>query len=130
MKMFTIKSRPNDEIEVNFKENGDIRPHRTDVRKSGLSELNINHEDNPSFTVSAAHSPKVYGNKTRYRIRKLTPRECWRLQNFPDAAFDIVKAAGLSDSQLYKQAGNAITVSVVKAIGERLLPILENDSVE
>src|SRR5690625_2369645 len=119
------KSRPNEEIEINFKENGDIRPHRTDARKSGLSELNINHEGNPSFTVSAAHPPKVYGNKTRFRIRKLTPRECWRLQGFSDEAHDAVMDAGISDSQRYKQAGNAVTVNVIEAIGEKLLRYLQ-----
>lgn len=53
------------------------------------------------------------------KIRKLTPRECWRLQGFPDWAFD--KAQGVnSNSQLYKQAGNSVTVNVIKAIAERL----------
>jgi len=60
----------------------------------------------------------------RYRIRKLTPRECFRLQNFPDEAFDKLKDAGISDSQLYKMSGNAITTSVVEAIGERLIPLI------
>lgn len=42
------------------------------------------------------------------RIRRLTPRECFRLQGFPDVLFD--KAASVnSDAQLYKQAGNAVT---------------------
>lgn len=54
------------------------------------------------------------------RIRKLTPRECWRLQGFPDWAFDRAKQSGLSDSQLYKQAGNSVTVPVIKAIAERM----------
>ena len=54
------------------------------------------------------------------RIRKLTPRECWRLQGFPDEYFDKAKGAGVSDSQLYKQAGNAVTVNVAEAIGRRL----------
>lgn len=65
-----------------------------------------------------------YGLKTvtkKYRIRKLTPKECWRLQGFPDELFDKVKEAGLSDSQLYRQSGNAVTVNVIEAIGERLL---------
>ena len=57
---------------------------------------------------------------TDFRIRKLTPLECWRLQGFPDWAFDRAKAAGLSDSQLYKQAGNSVTVPVIKAITDRL----------
>ena len=51
-------------------------------------------------------------------IRKLTPKECWRLQGFPDWAFDRAKAAGVSNSQLYKQAGNAVTVPVVQHIAE------------
>ena len=57
------------------------------------------------------------------RIRKLTPRECWRLQGFPDDYFDRAVAAGVSDSQLYKQAGNAVTVNVAEAIGKRLKEI-------
>lgn len=78
-----------------------------------------------SFTLTAQDQHGVaLGEKPRYRIRKLTPKECWRLQNFPDEAFDKVKASGMSDSQMYKQAGNAVTVSVIEALGERLLPYL------
>ncbi len=54
------------------------------------------------------------------RIRRLTPRECWRLQAFDDFLFDRAKAAGISDAQLYKQAGNAVTVNVVYEIGLKL----------
>jgi len=53
------------------------------------------------------------------RIRKLTPRECFRLQGFPDEYFDRA-AAVCSDSQLYKQAGNSVTVNVVYEIARRL----------
>ena len=53
-------------------------------------------------------------------IRKLTPRECWRLQGFTDVQFDKAKRAGVSNSQLYKQAGNAVTIPVVEAIGKKL----------
>lgn len=53
-----------------------------------------------------------------YRIRKLTPRECWRLQGFPDWAFDRANAVN-SNSQLYKQAGNSVTVPVIAAIAKR-----------
>lgn len=63
-------------------------------------------------------------NEVHYRIRKLTPLECWRLQGFTDAQHQTVVDAGLSDSQRYKQAGNAVTVNVIHAIGERLLPYL------
>ncbi|EGO2712441.1 DNA (cytosine-5-)-methyltransferase [Enterococcus faecalis] len=54
-----------------------------------------------------------------FRIRKLTPRECWRLQGFPDRAFDKAKEVN-SDSQLYKQAGNSVTVPVIADIVSRL----------
>lgn len=54
------------------------------------------------------------------RIRRLTPRECWRLQAFDDYLFDRARAAGISDTQLYKQAGNAVTVNIVYEIGKRL----------
>lgn len=52
------------------------------------------------------------------RVRKLTPRECWRLQAFPDELFGKAKASGMSDSQLYKQAGNSVTVNVIEAIAK------------
>lgn len=54
------------------------------------------------------------------RIRKITPLEAWRLQGFPDWAFDKAKEAGLSNSQLYKQAGNYVTVSVIYEIAKRM----------
>lgn len=50
------------------------------------------------------------------RIRKLTPLECWRLQGFTEEQFYKAKNSGVSKSQLYKQAGNAVTVNVVDAI--------------
>lgn len=50
------------------------------------------------------------------RIRKLTPLECWRLQGFTDEQFYKAKNSGVSNSQLYKQAGNSVTVNVVDAI--------------
>ena len=55
-----------------------------------------------------------------FLIRKLTPKECWRLQGFPDWAFHRAKDAGISDTQLYRQAGNAVTVNVVYEIAKRL----------
>lgn len=67
----------------------------------------------------------VVESPPKYRIRKLTPLECWRLQGFPDEAHESVKAAGISDSQRYKMAGNAVTVNVVEAISERLIKYLK-----
>ncbi|HEM5107266.1 TPA: DNA cytosine methyltransferase [Streptococcus suis] len=61
----------------------------------------------------------TFGILDGFRIRKLTPRECWRLQGFPDWAFDRAQAVN-SNSQLYKQAGNSVTVNVIEAIARRL----------
>ena len=54
-----------------------------------------------------------------FRIRKLTPREYWRLQGFPDWAFDKAQEVN-SNSQLYKQAGNSVTVNVIEVIARKL----------
>ena len=57
----------------------------------------------------------------KYRVRKLTPRECWRLMGFDDTDFE--KAAKVcSNSQLYKQAGNSIVVNVLEQILVNLIP--------
>ena len=55
------------------------------------------------------------------RVRRLTPRECWRLMGFSDEDFDKAEKV-TSDSQLYKQAGNSIVVNVLMAIFKEMLP--------
>ena len=65
------------------------------------------------------------GTWTRYRIRKLTPRETWRLMGYTDADFDKAQGAGVSNSQLYKQAGNAIVKQVLMAIFMQMHPKLK-----
>ena len=47
------------------------------------------------------------------RIRKLTPKECWRLMGFKDEEFERAESAGISNTQLYKQAGNSIVVDTL-----------------
>ncbi|WP_445450231.1 DNA cytosine methyltransferase [Enterococcus faecalis] len=71
----------------------------------------------PTVTSNSWHENNFL--KDSIRIRKLTPRECWRLQGFPDWAFDKAKEVN-SDSQLYKQAGNSVTVPVIADIASRL----------
>ena len=58
-----------------------------------------------------------------FRIRKLTPLECWRLMGFDDDDFYKARNAGISNSQLYKQAGNSIVVNVLRAIFRELLKV-------
>ena len=57
--------------------------------------------------------------KEKYAIRKLTPKECFRLMNFSDEDFEKAKAVN-SNSQLYKQAGNSIVVACLIAIFSQL----------
>ena len=62
--------------------------------------------------------PKFIEKRVEYRIRKLTPRECFRLMGFTDTDFD--KIHGISNTQLYKMAGNSIVVNVLEAIFKQL----------
>ena len=59
--------------------------------------------------------------KEATRIRKLTPLEAWRLMGINDEDFHKAKATGMSDSQLYKQAGNAIVVDVLYYIFKQFI---------
>jgi DNA (cytosine-5)-methyltransferase 1 len=68
---------------------------------------------------------ELSGVLTNGRIRRLTPRECFRLQGLSDEMFERAAAVN-SDNQLYRQAGNAVTVPVIRAIGERLMSAYES----
>ena len=67
------------------------------------------------LTVYAVWYPK---KECYVAIRKLTPKECFRLQGWTDDYFEKAQFVN-SDSQLYKQAGNGVTVNVIHAIGEK-----------
>jgi len=97
-----------------------LTPNREEKRQNGRR---MKEPGEPSFTLTAQDRHGVALLDENVRIRRLTPRECWRLQGFPDEYFDKAKAAGISDTQLYKQAGNGVTVNVARAIGERLREI-------
>lgn len=87
-----------------------------------IKELNgINAEEsNTDKTAGVIILSDEEDNQYIAYIRKLTPKECWRLQGFTDKQFNKVKAIGMSDSQLYKMAGNAVTVPAVFAISREL----------
>ena len=69
------------------------------------------HEIAPTLSANSWHENNLL-KIGKFVVRKLTPRECWRLQTFPDWAFDRAAAVN-SDSQLYKQAGNSVTVDLI-----------------
>lgn len=75
-------------------------------------ERNLIIDDRPHSTTSVTH---IKGNINKENIRKMTPREWARLQGFPDD-FKLI----LSDTHLYKQFGNSVTVNVIKAIASEI----------
>ncbi|MGA5743050.1 DNA (cytosine-5-)-methyltransferase [Bacillus bombysepticus] len=91
-----------------------LTPDRIEARQNGRR---IKEPGEPMFTLTAQDKHGIYDG---FRIRKLTPRECWRLQGFPDWAFDRAEEVN-SPSQLYKQAGNSVTVPVIYEIAKRLV---------
>lgn len=66
----------------------------------------------PTLTATETGVCKI---ESRHRIRKLTPKECWRLMSFTDEDFHKAEAVN-SNTQLYKQAGNSIVATVLEAI--------------
>lgn len=95
-----------------------LTPDRINKRQNGRRFKNC---EDPAFTLTSQdrHGVLIESDRT-LAIRKLTPKECWRLQGFTDEQFEKAEKAGISNSQLYKQAGNAVTVDVVEQIGKRL----------
>lgn len=89
---------------------------RLEANKSGISNT-ITTVQKDNYVVEGA-----------YKIRKLTPRECFRLMAFSDEDFDKARGIGMSDTQLYKQAGNSIVVAVLEAIFKNLLVVKEKKS--
>lgn len=71
-------------------------------------------------TIDSCGNKYVIEGINNCRIRKLTPKECWRLMGISDDDFEKAKASGLSNAQLYKQAGNAIVVNVLEEIFKNL----------
>jgi DNA (cytosine-5)-methyltransferase 1 len=137
-KICAIRGRKNEtenyeqSIEVN--ENG-ISNLLTTVQKDNLvvepkidyDNVNLNYRhhfpgfngfDNlcPTIKSSEGSGNQILINK----IRKLTPIECFRLMDFPDSLVENARKGGVSDSQLYKQAGNSIVVAVLEKIINRL----------
>ena len=72
----------------------------------------------PTRTTNKGEGNKILSN---LRIRKLTPKECFRLMGFDDCDVDVLVKNGISKTQLYKMAGNSIVVDVLEEIFVELL---------
>ena len=71
------------------------------------------------------NGPKIL-DESHFKVRKLTPLECWRLMGISDEDYGKVKSLGMSNTQLYRQAGNAIVVDVLEAIFKQLFDTEQN----
>lgn len=103
-------------IEPNIEVIGNYSPSNHDASR-------IVHCNGIAPTVKENHGT-VTATNIGLRIRKLTPKECFRLMGFDDNDVDILVENKISNTQLYKQAGNSIVVNVLEAIFENLKDIL------
>ena len=81
-----------------------------------IGALSATQYKDPSKTIvnkEDKRSNSRMGNEEGYRIRKLTPLECWRLMAFSDEDFRAAESTGVSNSQLYKQAGNSLLMCCI-----------------
>jgi len=101
-----------------MKDGKDYTPFNDDCRELQPSDDNVS-----GCITGALNKDALLGNTSQ--IRRLTPIECERLQGFPDNW-----SRGLSDTQRYKTMGNAVTVNVIQAIGERILEVVNGDKTD
>jgi len=94
--------------------------HGVLVDNKQLKRTNIANCIDANYFKGLDNHQQRTGISDGYRIRRLTPLECWRLQGFPDEAFYKAQQAGVSNSQLYKQAGNSVTVNVISEIAKKM----------
>lgn len=97
----------------------EIKPNEYDMSNRAYHENGIA----PTLTASGESGAKkilVSQSTEHLRIRKLTPRECFRLMGMNDKDIDKIQQAGISNTQQYKMAGNSIVVNVLEAIFRNL----------
>ena len=116
---------------VSVDKDNNLRPYRQDKAKSGVAELQTEFAESVGSTLTSARPNNVYGDTFPYRIRRLTPRECFRLQDVSEDDIDKIqnyeypygksgKMKHISESQQYKLAGNSIPVACMFYIFKNL----------
>ena len=91
-----------------------LNPFKENTRQNGRR---IKNPDEPMFTLTVTDR---HGIVHKGRIRRLMPVECWKLMGFEESQFEKVASMGMSDAQLYKQAGNSIVVPILVEIAKNL----------
>jgi DNA (cytosine-5)-methyltransferase 1 len=110
------------EVGVTVKSDNSLRPFNAETKaKNGISELCTDYDGSVGSTIVAARPNNVYGVTTRYRIRKLTPREQYRLMDVSEQNINRLLNSGISKTQHYKLAGNSIVVSCLYHVLRELL---------
>ena len=102
---------------LNTMQGGGLEP-KILQKAHGFNKGGIKENIVPALTKSSWQENNFLSDNMR--IRKLTPLECWRLMGFRDMDYYAAKSVGISDAQLYKQAGNSIVVTVLEAIFKNL----------
>jgi DNA (cytosine-5)-methyltransferase 1 len=92
-----------------------LTPERETVRQQGRR---MKAPDEPMFTLTAMDK---HGVEYNGRVRRLMPKECFRLQGFSDEQFEKLLLADIPEAQLYKMAGNSVTTNVVTAVAKKLI---------
>lgn len=116
---------------VTVDKDNNLRPYRQDKAKSGVAELQTEFAESVGSTLTSARPNNVYGDTFPYRIRRLIPRECFRLMDVDDEDYNKIKnyvkghrkngkPMYISESQQYKLAGNSIVVACMEHIFEQL----------
>ena len=108
-----------------FSEEG-LAPTLTTNKGEGnkiIQELKLGLEqekERETETETVSHELTEISKRACLRIRKLTPKECWRLMGFEDSDIEKAQKNGVSDSKLYMQAGNSIVTNCIELIMEHL----------
>ena len=129
---FSVTTRAGGRMDDNYVNDHDISEEPFfEFNKKNIEAVNTA-SDGTARTIKAQYYKNGNANFTRengfgatgvadnFKIRKLTPTECWRLMGFEDNDVSRAKSIGMSDSALYKQAGNSIITNCISLIMEHL----------
>ena len=122
-KPFKLERRLKDVLEANVDEKFYLKQDLVKSFVEHLSERDVSNtiRCGGAGSVDQKHTWDLVAEPSKMRIRKLTPKECWRLMDFTDEEYEAAEKAGVSKTKLYKQAGNSIVVSVLAGIFNNLL---------
>lgn len=117
-----LERRLKDVLETNVDEKFYLKKELCDrfIEKLQKRDVSNTIRCSGSGSIDQKHTWDLVSEPSKMRIRKLTPKECWRLMDFTDEEFESAQNAGVSKTQLCKQAGNSIVVAVLAAIFKNL----------